>query len=234
MTKSLSAFRQLTDFLFKFKGRGAPAFTSLMLVLNLSIHGLGTPHVSVAPLVSPLQSVVEEKGEDQVVIDQETIDQLALSAPPESRASARKTIPLISKALKQEGIFNTNVLAYALATIEHETDGTFEPIEEIDGRSNAIRWGYEGGADYFGRGYIQLTHLRNYRDFGARIGMGERLVNNPDLATSPEIAAKVLAAYFKDNNVANLASSGEFVAARTPVNPDNNGWRVASLAYKYL
>lgn len=220
--------------------RRAPAFTSLMLVTSFTLNGLGTSYVSVSPLVSPLQSSVPAVHQNNLLefpdmpIDQETIDKLAFSAPPESRASARKAIPLVAKALQKEDILDSNVLAYALATIEHETDGTFEPIEEREGRWNALRFGYEGGTDYFGRGFIQLTHLRNYQMFGERIGIGDRLVENPDLATSPEIAAKILAAYFKDNNVAFLASQGQFVAARTPINPDNNGWRVASLAYKYL
>ena len=142
-------------------------------------------------------------------------------------------IPLIAEALKKEGILDSNVLAYALATIEHETDETFQPIGEIQGHFNARRYGYEGGSNYFGRGFIQITHLRNYRNFGERIGMGDQLVKNPELASTPEIAARILAAFFKDNNVANLASKGNFVAARTPINPDINARSVARLAMKY-
>jgi putative chitinase len=94
--------------------------------------------------------------------------------------------------------------------------------------------GYEGGTDYFGRGFIQLTHLRNYQRIGQRIGMGDQLVQNPELASKPEVAAKVLAAFFKDNNVANLASSGDFVDARDPVNPDYYAYAIAKMALKYL
>ena len=68
---------------------------------------------------------------------------------------------------------------------------------------------------------------------GQRIGMGDQLAQHPELASTPEVAAKILAAFFKDNNISNLASRGKFVAARTPVNPDNNGWLVAELAWKY-
>ncbi|MCL4366115.1 hypothetical protein M1437_02715 [Patescibacteria group bacterium] len=55
----------------------------------------------------------------------------------------------------------------------------------------------------------------------------------PQLASTPEVAARILAAFFKDNNVANLASDGNFVAARIPINPDYNGRSIASLAFKY-
>lgn len=166
-------------------------------------------------------------------IDNGLIEQLVANVPQESQAAARKNIPYIVDALKGEGILNSGVLAYALATIEHETDGTFQPIEEIQGRISARRLGYEGGEDYFGRGFIQLTHLRNYKIMGERIGLGDKLVDNPELASTPEVAAKILAAFFKDNNIASLATQGDFIDARSPINPDRNGYKVALLAYKY-
>lgn len=166
-------------------------------------------------------------------IPQDLLDRLVSDVPDSAKEAARHNIPYIVKALDAEGILNANVLSYALATIEHETAGTFEPLEEIQGKFSARRLGYEGGAYYDGRGFIQLTHLRNYRMVGERIGMGDQLARHPELASTPEVAAKVLAAFFADNNVANLASQGSYVAARAPINPDYNGWSVARLAYKY-
>lgn len=170
----------------------------------------------------------------QTPLSDDVTNSLLTEVPSKSRDAARKNLPYIAKALQDEGILNQNVLAYALATVEHETAGTFEPVDEIKGRRSARRLGYEGGTDYFGRGFIQLTHLRNYKVVGARIGMGDELVKNPDLATKPEVAAKVLAAFFKDNNVANLATRGSFVAARNPVNPDAWAYSIAQIAYRYL
>ena len=162
------------------------------------------------------------------------LDALVSGVPLGSRIAARKNLPIIAKALEREGILNERVLAYALATIEHETAGTFEPIEEIQGRRSARRLGYEGGTDYFGRGFIQLTHLRNYRSMGERIGVGDKLVKNPELALNPEISARILAAFFKENGVAQLASQGAFIDARQPINPDYQGVFIADMAYKYL
>lgn len=163
-----------------------------------------------------------------------TIERLVSEIPAKSRAAARINLPLIAKALENEHILNSNVLAYALATIEHETAETFQPIDEFKGRKSARRLGYEGGTNYYGRGFIQLTHLRNYQKVGARIGMGDQLVKNPELASKPEIAARVLAAFFKDNGIARLATNGSFVAARRPINPDYQGYAIAYLAYKFL
>lgn len=201
------------------------------LVMERAWYGNGDNY----PLYLPSRDKPADKDEKapSVALDGETMENLLAGVPAKGKAGARKNIPLIAQALQDEGILDSNVLAYALATIEHETDETFEPIAEIQGNLSARRLGYEGGANYFGRGFIQITHLRNYHRFGDRIGMGDQLVKNPDLASDPQVAAKILAAFFKDNNVANLASRGNFVAARIPINPDINAYSVASLAEKY-
>lgn len=201
------------------------------LVLERAWYGNGDRY----PLYTPNIEAPKETQRKAVSmpLDESTVESLARGVPTKGRQAARKNIPLIAKALDDEGILNSNVLAYALATVEHETDETFQPIEEIQGRISARRRGYEGGVNYFGRGFIQITHLRNYKAIGERIGLGDGLVRNPDLASDPKIAARILAVFFKVNNVANLASQGYFVAARTPVNPDYNGWSVARLAMKY-
>lgn len=167
-------------------------------------------------------------------LSSDTIEKLIADVPAEAQNAARKNLPYIIDALKKENILNSNVLAYSLATIQHETAGTFEPLEEFKGRKSARRLGYEGGTNYFGRGFIQLTHLRNYETIGKRIGVGEQLVKNPALASRPDIAARVLAAYFKDYGIAELATNGNFVDARTLINPDYNGYTIAQIAYVYL
>ncbi len=201
------------------------------LVMERAWYGNGNEY----PLYIPSEEAAAEDGQNpqQVNLNNSTVDQLIAGVPDKGKEAARNNIPLIAKALAKEGILDSNVLAYALATVEHETDETFQPLEEIQGRFSARRLGYEGGENYFGRGFIQLTHLRNYKAMGERIGMGDELVKHPELAATPEIAAKILAAFFKDNNVANLASHGRFVSARNPINPDSNGWTVAELAMKY-
>ena len=189
---------------------------------NYPFYGSGTPDTFTVPssLTTPLPTAL--------------IEDLVQSVPSRSRSSARKHIPLIAEALAKENILSANVLAYALATIEHETAGTFEPIEEIKGKRSAKRLGYEGGSAYFGRGFIQITHLRNYKKSGERIGVCDELVKNPSRALDPVISAGILAAFIKDNNVARLAYNGDFVLARKPINPDQNGYAVARMARKYL
>jgi putative chitinase len=57
---------------------------------------------------------------------------------------------------------------------------------------NAANEGYK----YRGRGYNQLTFKGNYDKFGKLIG--QDIVFNPDLVNTPEVAAKVSVAFFKD------------------------------------
>ena len=57
---------------------------------------------------------------------------------------------------------------------------------------NAANEGYK----YRGRGDFQLTGKGNYERYGKMIGVD--LVNNPDLANDPAIAAKIAVAYMKD------------------------------------
>lgn len=148
----------------------------------------------------------------------------------------------ITQALAKEGITDPKAIAYALATTQHETAGTNKPINEYGGSQYFTKM-YEGRRDlgnnqsgdgdkYHGRGYIQLTGRSNYRDMGKRIGVD--LENNPDLALEPNVAAKILAAFMKDRGVADLASKGDFIGARRPVNGSDQAQKIASLAQQYL
>ena len=161
------------------------------------------------------------------------INAILPSIPQNRRLAVQKNFPYVIQALDKEGILTPNVLAYALATVGHETAGTFEPIEEYGGRQQAIRLGYGGGENYYGRGFIQLTHKENYEAIGNRIGIKD-LAEKPEKALDPEVSAKILAAFFKDRGVAEKAEQGNFVAARRPVNPDALGDQLASQAQVYL
>lgn len=81
-----------------------------------------------------------------------------------------------------------NQTCYILATARHES--SYMPIEEIDGRRQAIRLGYKGGANYFGRGFVQLTHNYNYKKYEDILGLP--LVQNPHLVMEPNIAVFIL------------------------------------------
>jgi predicted chitinase len=53
------------------------------------------------------------------------------------------------------------------------------------------------GQRYYGRGLIQITGEANYKAYGEKVGVD--LLHHPDLALRPDIAAKILALYFKNH-----------------------------------
>jgi peptidoglycan hydrolase-like protein with peptidoglycan-binding domain len=90
-------------------------------------------------------------------------------------------------------------LAYILATTYHETACTMKPIEEY-GKGAGHPYGEpdpDTGQIYDGRGYVQLTWIYNYQkaqEYVVNFNTLKNdldLVNNPDLALTPWVAAQV-------------------------------------------
>jgi putative chitinase len=97
--------------------------------------------------------------------------------------------------------------AYALATAYRETASTMQPISEFGGSSYFTRmYDVQGarralaisegnttpgdGIKYRGRGYVQLTWKANYARASRELAID--LVEHPDLAMAPNIAAKIM------------------------------------------
>ena len=83
-------------------------------------------------------------------------------------------------------------LAYMLATAKHETAHTMKPIEEY-GHGVGRDYGRpdpQTGKAYYGRGYVQLTWKQNYAKMAALTGVD--LVNHPELALEPKLAALIM------------------------------------------
>lgn len=116
-----------------------------------------------------------------------------------------------------------------LATVAVETARRFAPIHEFrnaDGSLPAHWQTYDGGPDYHGRSFIQLTHRYNYAAYGPKIAelWGTSpdqpdfdLVGNPDRALDPDISAAIAALYFKDRGIPQMAAIGDWVAVRRAV-----------------
>lgn len=107
----------------------------------------------------------------------------------------------IIDAFIQYGDARIKTLAYALATAYHEVGGRMVPVREgfasSDLRARQIverrKYGKPAGPYnhvYYGRGYVQLTWLDNYKRSSEDAGVD--LVRYPDKALDPEIGAKLL------------------------------------------
>ncbi|HEX6571097.1 MAG TPA: peptidoglycan-binding protein, partial [Steroidobacteraceae bacterium] len=101
-------------------------------------------------------------------------------------ASQHEGLSFLLRQLRHdEEVTDLRWAAYMLATVKHECAETWQPIEEF-GRGARRAYGKEvivrdseGNKyrnKYYGRGYVQLTWVDNYRDVGRKLGMGDRLM----------------------------------------------------------
>lgn len=140
--------------------------------------------------------------------------------PKGMEKDAAIAFPYLAKAFEDENLDTVNVFAYALATVEKESE--FRAVMEKDAEEQAAKYNYEGGVDHAGRGFGQLTGPANYKAIGDRIG--EDLLNNPDLLTEDlEVSAQSVAAFFVLNGTAKYAKNHDYIEARYTYNPGEEG-----------
>lgn len=143
----------------------------------------------------------------------------------------------ILKAFDQYGDGDINKLIYIFATAWHEA-GLIPDRKEIRCRPGSICYNsqelywYTG---FYGRGLAQLTHEFNYKAMGDIFGID--LVNNPDLALTPDISAQILV-YGMMNGSFTTAPLGryintskvDFINARRVVNGLDKASEIAEYA----
>ncbi len=135
-------------------------------------------------------------------------------------------------------------VAYALATVFHETARTMEPIAEW-GRGQGKPYGVACGPYmqvYYGRGLVQLTWLANYERAEEAIP-GSDLVRRPDNALLPAIAAEVLVrgmseGWFTGKTLADYFPLGaqathDWLGAREIVNGKDHAAEIAAYAHAF-
>lgn len=136
--------------------------------------------------------------------------------------------------------------AYALATIFHETAGTFQPIHEYGGAAYFNkRYGPNtkvgktlgntkpgDGARYAGRGFVQLTGRSNYRKFG--------IEDTPDDAMKPDVAFRILTEGMTKGSFTGkkfsdyiTASKADYIGARKIINGTDRAGMIAGYANSF-
>jgi len=169
-----------------------------------------------------------------------TLDMVAQMFPATPRVNIQFHLPFVLKALLDAALADRSMVLMALGTIRAET-ASFLPISEFQSRFNTSEGGqpfdkYDDrvdlgnhgppdGAAFKGRGFVQLTGRANYTQFSNAIGLGDQLVQNPDLANDPEIAARLLAAFLgaKQDQIRQALQANNLATARKLVNGGTHG-----------
>ncbi|TAJ34419.1 MAG: peptidoglycan-binding protein [Nitrospirae bacterium] len=182
------------------------------------------------------------------VIPGVTVAVVSQMFPHTPLGNIKANLPPVLESLVDADLTDTPMVLAALATIRAETE-SFEPIAEgrsrfntspnghpfdlYDNRKDLGNQGPPDGKRFRGRGYIQLTGRFNYDKYGAAIGIGDQLLNNPERASDPHIAAQLLSAFLKDKEVPikEALRENDLKAARRLVNGGAHGLDRFSDAY---
>ena len=158
------------------------------------------------------------------------------------------SISLILQECNFHAISDKSHIAYVLASAHHESGMGMKLTETANGTA------YEGRADlcntqlgdgpkYKGRGFVQITGRCNYTrytDILSAKGNKVDLVNNPEKAAQPDIAAIIIAHGMSNGSFTGKSLSNygvdpnyNFVGARWIVNRQDKAVKIAKIARSY-
>lgn len=142
-----------------------------------------------------------------------TAEQVRLIAGPVCTPERAESLtPALVKMLGLAGASTVTSAAAMLAQVVWETGQLRFLVEpESEGTTH-----YDGGSLYRGRGFVHLTHRRNYVMFGDVIG--RPLVDDPEMAAYPDVAAEVAAAYWVHHGLGELAAARDFRGITEKIN----------------
>lgn len=152
-----------------------------------------------------------------------------------------KTIQAIIAECKRQGLTLNSQIAYVLATVEHETNKTFEPVREAYWVKNAEEWRKNNLRyyPYYGRGYVQLTWDFNYKYYSELLGID--FESNPDAVMDGSTSVFILVHGFKHGiftkkKITDYISKTKtnYVGARKCINGNDKAWKIAALAKEWV
>lgn len=197
-------------------------------LLGTAALGVGAKDAEAKSKPAPLKP--KTKSPSQQVIQQAQKQQSTKKASPTKNPQAEAMLYRTAKASGMKG----SELAQFLAQTKHESwdhsrlqekpvgdperyfakkyDPTLAPkTAKILGNKNR-----GDGAKYHGRGFIQLTGRDNYRMASEALGID--LINNPALASKPDIAAKIAVWYWETRVKPKVKNFDDTVAVTKTIN----------------
>lgn len=157
-----------------------------------------------------------------------TVDHL-YKISPRPRANEAIVTGLIDPLNKYLPLYEINTLLrldHFFGQSAEETDGFHTLTEyangnEYNGRRDLGNVEPGDGPRYKGRGIFQLTGRANYDRLGKILGID--LINNPELAATPEVAVRVACEYWKTHGLNALAVNDDLTGITRRINGGTNG-----------
>jgi hypothetical protein len=153
-------------------------------------------------------------------------------------------IKYITQECKKQGVTKEQA-AYVLATVQHETNNSFEPVEEGYYLKNpkayqkTLRY-----YPYYGRGFVQLTWKDNYAKFNEILGVegtGNDLVKFPDVVLRLPVSTFILVYGMKHGTFTGLklgnfisSTQQDYRGARKIINGLDKADLIANYAWLWL
>jgi len=171
-------------------------------------------------------------------VDGVTVQIVSQMFPQTPIGNIKTNLPFVLQAMTAANLGDKAMILMALSTIRAET-APFLPISEGQSRFNTSpngtpfdlydyrkdlgNQGPPDGANFRGRGFVQLTGRSNYTKYAASIG--QDLVNNFALGNDPTVASQLLAAFLGDHESAirQALAVNDLATARKLVNGGSNG-----------
>jgi peptidoglycan L-alanyl-D-glutamate endopeptidase CwlK len=209
-------------------GDFGPGTTAAVIAFQRS-EGL-LPDGVAGPRTAAALGVAEPNLPPSAVMPNITIGIVAKMFPATRLDNIKSNLPHVLSSLEEAELTAVPLVLTALATIRAETE-SFEPISEFlsrfntspggkpfdlyDNRKDLGNKGPPDGASFKGRGFVQLTGRANYEKFGPVVGVPD-LVDGPDQANDPTIAANILAAFIasKEQAIKTALLANDLAAAR--------------------
>lgn len=181
--------------------------------------------------------------------DAEVLQIVARMFPHTPLDNIESNLPPVLAALKAANLADRLMVIMSLATIRAETE-SFEPVAEgksrfntspggrpfdlYDNRRDLGNQGAPDGERFRGRGYVQLTGRANYETYGRQIGLGKQLLDEPELASAPDVAARLLAAFLgpREAQIKEALLDLDLRRARRLVNGGSHGIERFTAAYE--
>jgi len=167
-----------------------------------------------------------------------TVQVVSQMFPVTPIGNIKSNLPPVLNALVSAKLPDRAMVLMALGTIRAETE-SFQPISEGQSRFNTSPSGHPfdlydnrrdlgntgppDGANFRGRGFVQLTGRANYTRYASEISVD--LVTNPELANDAQVAANLLVRFLGDreNQIREALAVNDLATARRLVNGGSNG-----------